>query len=153
MYLALLIVLIDNVVSVPSSRWKAIEIKVQEAGTVIECSVAVQGSPSKINAILVTRMDADRFHAGRSYHPLYETGLQDSSHFRYEADQPGSYVLLLDNRLEARHATDVLVKVDLWNYATVHPVTLPKGRRQVVVLLSVLFFLSVVAYSARKLMA
>ena len=148
---ALLAILLDSTVTVPKSHWTAIKTDVPLAGTTVDCSIQVENDESKVDVILVTRKDAERFHVGRSFHPLYQTGFQSSARFRFTVDQPGEYVLLLDNRLEARHDTKVALKVDLWNPAQVHPVTLSPQRRQVIIVSSILFFLGVVAFSARKI--
>ena len=87
---------------------------------------------------------------GRSFQPLYSTGFQSSTRFRYDIDQPGEYVLLLDNRLEGRGPTPVKVRIELWNPGAVQARTVPKERQRIVIGLSLLFFAAVVAFSARQ---
>src|SRR5881628_3789373 len=112
---ALLAILMDSTVSVPKSHWLGVKTQVPLAGTTVDCTIQVEHDSAKVDAILMTREDAERFNRGRSYHPLYQTGFQNSARFRYTVEQPGEYILMLDNRLEGRHETKVAVKVDLWN--------------------------------------
>jgi hypothetical protein len=152
MVLALLAVLLDSVVPVQPSSWRAIEVRVDKPGTTVECSYSVDGDVARVEAILVTRHDAERFNQGRSYHPLASTGFQTAGKLRSEIDEPGDYILLLDNRLESGRATDVSLKINLRDPPSVVAGTVSPERRQVVITLSLLFFLGVVMFSARQFM-
>ncbi len=151
--LALLAVLLDHTLDVPAGRWKAIDVKVAHRGTTIDCSVEAQPDSARVDALLLTRSDALRFEQGRSVRPLVQTGFQNASRIRHAIAEPGDYILMIDNRLEGRGSTKVAVKIDLWSMNGVEPITLPPRRRYLVVASSVLFFLGVVMYSAKKLMA
>jgi hypothetical protein len=107
---------------------------------------------TRSEAILLTRRDAERFNQGRSYHPLASTGFQNTARLRYEIDEPGDYVLLLDNRLESGRTTDVSLKINLRDPPSIVAGTVSPERRQVVITLSLLFFLGVVMFSARQFM-
>ena len=150
--LALLAILTDGVVSVPASRWSAVDVPVTQAGTVIEATFSVPSGYTAVEAILVTRKDADRFNAGRSYHPLCRSGYQTEGKLRCEAEQKGDYVLLLDNRIEGRKPAEVSVRIDVREPASMIAVTLPAQKRAVIIALSLLFFVAVVMYSARQFM-
>ena len=151
--LALFAVLLDHTVSVPAGHWLAIEVKVQHPGTTVDCSIAAEPESARVDALLLTRSDAIRFDQGRSIHPLTHTGFQNESRMRHAIDEPGDYVLMIDNRIEGRHATPVAIKIDLWSTTGVQPVTLAPKKRMVVVLSSLLFFAGVVLYSAKKLIS
>jgi hypothetical protein len=150
--LALLAVLVDSVVPVKPSSWSAIEVKVEKPGTTVECSYNVDRDAVRVEAILLTRHDAERFNQGRSYHPLASTGFQTTARLRYEIDEPGDYVLLLDNRLESGRTTDVSLRINLRDPPSIVAGTVSPERRQVVITLSLLFFLGVVMFSARQFM-
>ncbi len=150
--LALLAVLLDSVVPVQPSSWRAIEVKIDKPETTVECAYSVEQDAARVEAILLTRHDAERFNQGKSYHPLASTGFQTEGKLRYEIDQPGDYVLLLDNRLESRKATDVSLKINLREPPSIVVGTVSPERRQVVITLSLLFFLGVVMFSARQFM-
>jgi hypothetical protein len=147
---ALLAVLLNSTVSVPRSHWQAIEVKIEKPNTVVECSVSVPGETARVDAIFMSRAAAERFNQGRSYTALYSTGFQTSAHFRYDVDQPGDYILMLDNRIEGRSATKVDVRIDLWSTNPAIVQTVPPRKRAIIIGLSLLFFATVAAYSARQ---
>ena len=150
--LALLAVLVDTVVPVQPASWRAIEVKIEKPDTTVDCSYSVEQDSARVEAILVSRHDAERFNQGRSYHPLASTGFQTAAKLRFEIDQPGDYVLLLDNRLETHRSTDVSLKINLREPPSIVAATVSPERRQVVITLSLLFFLGVVMFSARQFM-
>jgi hypothetical protein len=151
--LALATVLLEGSISVPHSHWRAIDVPVVQPGAEIRCSFEVAEQASMIQAMLVTLEDAERFSQGRSFDTLASTGFDRDATLHYRAEQPGKYVLVLDNRIEGRRPTEVKLKVELVPPEVKSVQMLPPERRHLVVLVSVLFFLGVVAYSARKLMA
>ena len=149
-WLALLTVLTNGTVQVPASRWTAVRIDVKEPHTVVEATFSVPPEASRMQGLLMTRLDAERFHAGKSHHPLYSTGFQKFAHFRYEVVEPGEYVLLLDNRIEGRSATNVELKIETQPMGPVQPRTLPPEKRILIIALSLSFFLAVAAFTARQ---
>jgi hypothetical protein len=151
--LALATLLWEGTVSVPPSHWKVVDIPVNEPGVEIRCTFAVAERASNIQAQIVTARNAERFSRGQSFSALASTGFERDGTLRYVAEEPAKYFLLLDNPIEARHPTEVALKIELLKPEAVRVRTLPPGERRVIVLLSVLFFLGVVAFSARKLMA
>jgi hypothetical protein len=148
--LALLTILTNGVVVVPASRWTAIRVEVKEPHTAVECTFSVLDDASGIRAMLMTRVDAERFHAGRSNRPLYSTGFQRWAHFRYEVADPGEYVLLLDNRIEGRGPTNVELRVELEPAGSLQAKELPPRTRAVVIALGILFFIASVAFFVRQ---
>ncbi len=151
-WLALFTLLMDGVVSVPKSHWLAIEVNTVKPHTVVDCNIAVESEGSTVDALLMPRAEAERFNRGKSFQPLHSTGFQANSRFRYELADAGDYVLLLDNRLEGRRATQVGVRIELWNSDTASVRTLAPEKRRLVVALSVLFFLAIAGFSARQLL-
>lgn len=150
LFLALLTVLTDSSVVVPRSHWVAIEVKIQKPHTVVECSVDVQDGSATLDSLLMSRADAERFNRGRSFAPIYSSGFQSNAHFRSDVDNPGDYVLLLDNRLEGRSSTKAHVRIEMWNADAVNVRTVPAARRRVIVGLSLMFFVGVAGFSVRQ---
>ena len=80
--------------------------------------------------------------------------LTDTSQHRFVADAAGAmrdYVLVLDNRIEARFPAEVSLRVELsipkrWPKSA----RFPRERRRATVALSLLFFGAVVVFSAAK---
>ncbi len=146
---AFLMLLADGVVTVPAARWRAIRVDVPQHGTTMHCDFRVVEGGS-VQAILLSRYDAERFHRGRSVRPLYRTGFDDSGRFRYYISEAGQYVLLLDNRIHGGSPAVVQVRLDLLNPNSDYVQTLPAERRRLVVALSLFFFGAVVTFSARQ---
>ncbi|HET8550431.1 MAG TPA: hypothetical protein VFL57_20615 [Bryobacteraceae bacterium] len=149
--LGLLSVVLEGDVVVPQSHWRAIDVRVAHAGTLVKASFRAPADGSRVQAYIVTRANAERFAQGGALRPLAMSSPARESTFYFVAERAGDYILLLDNRMEGRRATPVHVRVEsLPPASTVR--TVPPERRRVVELASVLFFLAVVAYSARQLM-
>jgi hypothetical protein len=153
MLLALAAVFWEGTISVPPSHWKVIDIPIEHPGVDIRCTFEVAGSSSRIQAQIVTERNAERFSHGQSFSALASTGFEHDGSLRYFAEEPGKYLLLLDNPIEARHAAEVALKIELARQDRVPARTLPERQRHLILLFSVLFFLGVVAFSARKMMA
>ena len=153
MLLAIATILWEGTVSLPPSHWKVIDIPVDQPGVEIRCTFEVAEQASNIQAQLVTQRNAERFSHGQSFSALASTGFDREGTLRHVAEEPAKYFLLLDNPIEARHPTDVALKIETIKPEHVQARTLPPGQRHFIVLLSVLFFLGTVAFSARKLMA
>src|SRR3954451_7081654 len=150
--LALLAILTDGVVSVPPSHWSAVELPIYQTGTTVEASFSVPQGGTAVEAIIVTRKDADRFNSGRSYKPICRSGYLAEGKLRCEIDQKGDYILLLDNRIEGRKPPKAPLKINLREPASIIAITVPPQKRAIIIALSLLFFVAVVMYSARQFM-
>jgi hypothetical protein len=148
--LALLVVLTHGTISVPPGDWKAIELNVPEQETVITGSFSVLAGGDRVQAVILERSQAERFHRGRAIRPLYVSGFRETGRFRYKVREAGDYVVLLDNRLEGRTATQVEIRLELSSAHNITARTLSPERRKAVVALSLMFFGAVVVFSARQ---
>lgn len=150
--LALLAVLVEGPVSVPAARWRIIDVDVPQAGSAVVCTFRTREPSLRIAAHLLTDADAQRFLRGQAPRAVASTGFEHEATLRHVAEQPGRFLLLLDNRLEGRSDAPVYLRVELLRPLKAEARTLPPERRLQVVLASVLFFLSVVAFAGWKLM-
>jgi hypothetical protein len=144
------VVLADTVVKVPPSHWIAIDVRAPQNRTTAHVYFDVQSGGSRIQAILLSRAEAERFRQGRSIRPLYTSGFESSDRFRVLIPDRGDYVLLLDNRLESRFPTQVALRLELSHADDVTVRTVSPERRRATVALSLLFFGAVVVFSAVK---
>jgi hypothetical protein len=147
---ALLVVLTESVVTVPASHWIAIELKTPLNSTTVHVSFDVVSGGSNIQAIVLSREEAERFNVGKSIRPLFQSGFEKSDQFRVFIPDAGDYVLLLDNRLEGRFPTQVSLRLEMTHPNDVRVGTVPPDRRRATVALSLLFFGAVVVFSAVK---
>jgi hypothetical protein len=149
--LAAMTVLLEGDVVVPRAHWRAVDVKVAQAGTIVKATMRAPENASRMHAYFITRENAERFARGGSLQPLGKTSFDDEGVLHQVAERAGDYILLLDNRISRRSDTPVRVTIELLPPAA-NVRTVPPERRRVVELASVLFVLAVVAYSARQLM-
>lgn len=147
--LALLLFLTQTVVKVPPSHWTAIALSVPQNGATVHLSFEVQNG-GNVQAMVLSRPEAERFHRGRTTRPLFTSGFKGSGDYRILVPDAGEYVLLLDNRLEGRFPTEVSLKFDVTHPTDVRVRTVPPERRRATVALSLLFFGAVLVFSAVK---
>lgn len=147
--LALLVLITDGVVDVPPSRWTAIQLKTDQNSTTAQISYDVERG-SRVQALVLTRQDAELFNRGRQPKPIGFSGFERSARFRVFIPEAGDYVLLLDNRIEGRFPSKVRLRIEVSAPNDVRVSWVPEERRRATVALSLLFFGSVVVFSAVK---
>ena len=145
-----LALLTTGTLPVPPSAWRSVPLRIEAHGTTIDCGFEVARGTPRVQVMILRVADADRFRQGRSFRPLYATGLESSYRFRYVFREAGEYALVFDNRLEGRFPATVLFQVDSYVRGENGVRTLPVERRRAVVALSLLFFGAVLVYSARQ---
>jgi hypothetical protein len=145
--LALLVILADSVVKVPASHWTAIELKIPQNRMTLNVSFAVENG-SRVQAIVLSHEEAERFNRGKSIRPLLMSGFEKSDQFRVFVPDAGQYVLILDNRIEARFPAEVSLRMDLTAPHDTQVRTVPPERQRATIALSLLFFGAVVVFSA-----
>jgi hypothetical protein len=144
---ALFSVLASGLVSVPPAKWTAVDVNVPSNGAIVDCTFKVVNG-ERVQVLLLDRQQARRFHRGRAVQPLYSSGFTDGARFLERIDDAGEYVLLVDNRLDARSAAQVQLRLELLQPHAMNVRTAPPERRRAVVALSLLFFGAVLAFSA-----
>lgn len=149
-HLCLLAVLVDSTVEVPASRWKIILLPVTARGMQLDAAFRAPAGASRVAMILLTREDALRFDAGRSVKPLSTTAWTHEGLLRYRFRAAGNYALVIDNRIEGRRPTPVSVRVDVSRQDEITVQELPLERRIAVIATSLLLFVAIVMYAARK---
>jgi len=149
-FLALSVLLNNSIIEVPPSRWKAIDLVVPQHETLITGQFQVTKG-SRVQVIIADREQAERFHRGRSFKPIYTSGFAEEGSFRTRIREAGEYVLLIDNRIEGRYATLVRMSLEMnGTHRFQQSRELPPERRRAVVALSLLFFGFVVVFSASQ---
>jgi hypothetical protein len=149
MLLAFLVILMDSIVKVPPSHWTSIELKVPRNSTTVNVSFKVENG-SRIQAIVLGREEFERCGRGKSIRPLLMSGFEKSDQFRVFVPDAGDYVLVLDNRIEARFPAEVSLRVELSVPSDAPVRFVSPERRRATIALSLLFFGAVVVFSAAK---
>ncbi|HYI95595.1 MAG TPA: hypothetical protein VEX68_18790 [Bryobacteraceae bacterium] len=147
-FLAFLVVITESLITVPSAHWTAIALKTPLNSATVHGSFEVVSGGTQIQAMILSREEAERFNRGRSNRPLFTSGFEKSEQFRVLIPDAGDYVLILDNRLEARFPTQVSLRLEMTHPNDARAQTVPPERRRATVALSLLFFGSVVVFSA-----
>ena len=142
-------ILQHSLIQVPPSHWTAVQLRVAEHETTVECRFKVVKG-SRVQIYIADRGEAERFHHGRSFAPVFASGFESEGHFRTIVHEAGDYVLLLDNRIDARGGAVVEVTLEETRPPAFQAQELPPPRRQAVVALSLLFFGAVIVFSATQ---
>lgn len=144
-----LVALTNGLLTVPPAQWRALTLGSPSPGTYVEVEFNVRKG-SRVQALLLTRPDAERLHRGRTPSPECSSGFEREARMRCRVQEADEYVLIVDNRIEARLPAEVHLRVDLQSPPSVIFREVPPERRRVVVALSLAFFGAVVVFSARQ---
>lgn len=137
----------NALIEVPPARWIALDLPVTQHDTTVEGQFEVIHG-SRVQVLIAERAEAERLHRGRSFRPAFSSGFQNDGRFRIVLREAGDYVLLLDNRIEGRGPTKVRLSLQTSNPVNVQARELPPARQRAVIAASVLFFGTVVVFSA-----
>jgi hypothetical protein len=142
---------VEESVRVPASGWRPVFLPLRQRPVTVVCSFAVS-PPGSVRVALMTRHDLLRLEDGLSHRSLASTGYERDGGFRLHVSQPGDYVLVIDNRLDARAPADVHLRVALEFPGRPAARTLSPGRKLAVTALSLAGFALIVGWSGRKLL-
>lgn len=125
------LVLTDEVLTIPPSQWRSIEVGLRQRPAVVECQYETAGEHPGVRAILLSEGDAKRLKGGRAHSVLASTAYQPKGRFRVAVTQLGDYLIVLDNRLEGHRPARVRLKVMLdFMTAKAAPARYPARSRQ-----------------------
>jgi hypothetical protein len=146
--------LVDDVYPIPAAEWKYVEINLRQQPAVVSASFTVPNGASQVRLALMTRTNLEYFRNDLAHGVLALTPFAKAGVLNFRVREPADYVLVLDNRADKARATVVHLRVSLDFGRPLGPaVTQISPRRQLtVILLSFVFFFTVVTYSARKLL-
>ena len=146
--------LVDDTFDIPASDWRYVEVNLKQQPVTVGCDFTLLSAGRGIRVALVTRRELDNRRSGRPWNALAATRFGDEGRLRFRLRQPGAYAVLIDN--SGRGAT--LEKVELRVFLDFSPHGEPaagglsRPRQLAVILVSFVFFLAVVSYSAHRLL-
>jgi hypothetical protein len=140
--------LLEETIVVEPGAWRSLALALRQRPAVVECSYQVVRGPA-VRVWLLEIRELERFRRGRSVRPLAVSPHHKQGSLR-EALGIGQFALVVDNRLNARENVEVTLRVTL-NFDAWEARELPPERRALVVALSLLFFVAVVWWVARRL--
>jgi hypothetical protein len=146
--------LLDDKVDIPASDWRYVEFNVKQQPVTIGCDYTLISGGRGIRVALLTRHELDNRRAGRPWSALASTRFSEEGRLRFRLRQPGGYAILIDNSGRGATAEQAHVTVFMDFSARGEPDVqeLSRTRQLVVILVSFLFFIVVVSYSAHRLM-
>lgn len=142
--------LVDEVVEIPPSEWRYVELNLKQPPVFVACEISA-GEGDSVRAALMRGEDFERLRGGRPHGLLAATPSGERGALRFAVREPGKYVVVVDNGSE--HPAKAHLRVGLDFSASAEPVRyLSRRRRWTVILLSFAFFFGVTFYSARRLL-
>jgi hypothetical protein len=147
------LLLTDEVVVVPPSQLRAVEVSLRQRPAVVECGFRVGGEHPGVRVALMTKDDADRFQRGQAHNIIASTAYQHEGNLKAAVEQPGDYVIVLDNRLDGHRAAHVRLKVNLTFASEQAPNVryVPRERQALSIAAGLLFFFTAVLIGGWKI--
>jgi len=146
--------LVDEIFEIPGSDWKYVELDLRQQPATVMANFHVEAGAGDVRIALMTRDNLERLRddAPHGVIAVTEAGMHGS--FEYRVRSRGSYAVVVDNRSPKGKRSAVRLRVSLeFARRGVPDVTQLSPERQLTVIaISFLFFVSVVTYSARRLL-
>jgi hypothetical protein len=145
--------LVDETYTIPAANWRYIELELKQLPVTVLCDYEVASGSAGVRLALMRRHDLERLRSGQPHGVLAATEPGARARLDHHIRAPGEYVLVLDNREEARSA-DVHLRVSLDFAARRAPgiTYVSPERRLAVILISFGVFFGIVTWSARRLL-
>jgi len=144
-------VLLDEVFHVPATEWRYVPIVLQQPPVLVQCEFQVLSGSSTVRVTLVNRDGLDQLRHG-DREPLGSGAFVTSGEFSRLVSVADSYAVVLENGRGGPAAVRLRVSLDFSERSRLQARYLSPQRRVVVILVSAMVFLSIVIYSARKLL-
>ncbi|MBS1856025.1 MAG: hypothetical protein JST11_11715 [Acidobacteria bacterium] len=145
--------LLDETSTIAAGKWNFYpSMHLRQLPVRIDADFEVQPPGGKVQLALLTHGDTERLFKDEPHGVLAATGYERRGRFTFQVPRADDYDIVVDNREGNRDVT-VRVRVAL-HFAAAGPVvvTASPARQWTVIALSALFFLSVVTYSARRIL-
>lgn len=142
----------DNVIVGPS-RFRTLDLALPEEPARVVCSYEVITGGSGVRAVLLKKEDAERWLRGEAHQVEASTPFLRRGAFSHKPLEPDHYLVVLDNRLEARSMAEVhlLVRVVYGDGPAGHISTADPRKGQILVWSSFGLFALLAVYSSRQI--
>jgi len=142
--------LLDETPTIRRGDWNWYPVSLRQSTATVIASFDVAAGSPRVRLALMTHDEMERRHARDSFDELAATPAGPRGSFHFRVPRPGDYGIIVDNSQGSEDAT-VRVKV-LLDFAGPQVTQVSPQRQLTVVALSFAFFLTVVTYSARKIL-
>lgn len=141
----------DRKVRIPAADSQGLELTVRNRPGAVSLRYHMIQGEAGIRAVVIAKADQPRFRNGRPVKELASTPYARSGQLKVHLTTPGDYVIILDNRAEARASAHVQVSGHVtYDREPVTAWELPPLRRYAVVALSLALFLGVGWWSGSR---
>lgn len=149
---AIVTVFDDNVVVGPN-RFRTLDLSLPEKPARVVCSFEVVSGGSGVRAVLIRKEDAERWLRGEAHQVEASTPFLRRGAFSHKPHDPDHYVIVLDNRLEARSMAEVhlLVRLVYGDGPSGHVSAADRRKGQILVWSSFGLFALLAIYSGRQI--
>lgn len=144
--------LADEVYRIPPHNWRYMELGLNQRPALVNARFEVDEGPPRVRLALMSRSDLDRMRAGAPRSPLAMSPPGPSGRVFSVVPQAGNYVLVVENRGAAAAVVHLRVVLDFSGRRSFTVTQISPERRAVVIGISMLVFLAIVTYSARRLL-
>jgi hypothetical protein len=142
--------LLDEVVEVPPSEWRYVQVALKQPPVTIEYEFHVISGDAAIRAVLVNREGLDDLRKG-DRDPLGSGAFQKQASFSHLIGVPDEYAVVIENGGRGRASVRLRVSLD-FSEGRLQVRYLSSERRWAVIAISASVFLAIVLISARKLL-
>ena len=144
--------LVDDTYSINAGHFQPVLVDLEQNVAKIDCEFQVVAGETGVRLAIMTVDDMRRFKKSENHSTIAGTSYAAKGRLRARLPRPGRYAVVIDNRMEARGPATVRVRVALdFSEAVAQARELPPERRWTVIAISLLVFLAIAVYSARKL--
>lgn len=145
--------LTDEIYQIPRNEWWWVEVNLRQKPAEVSATYEVRSGPRKVRVALMTRDDLERLNSDVPHGVLAVTDPAKSGTLTYRVRRRGDYVVVVDNRVDGHQpaAVHLRIALDFAPPATPEETQLSPQRQLAVILMSFVFFVGVVTYSARRL--
>lgn len=142
----------DNVIVGPS-RFRTLDLSLPQEPARVVCSFEVLNGGSGVRAVLLKKEDAERWLRGEAHHVEVSTPFLRHGAFSHKPRDPDHYLIVLDNRIEARSMAEVrlLVRVVYGDGPSGHASPADPRKGQVLVWSSFGLFALLAVYAGRQI--
>ena len=142
----------DEVYRVAPHDLRYMELSLNQRPALVEALFEVNAGPPRVRLALMRREDFDRFRLGQPRAPLAISPAGATGRVFHDVARPGDYVLVVENRAAAPAEVHLRVMLDFSGRHSLTVTQISPERRAVVIALSMMVFVAIVSYSARRLL-
>lgn len=144
----------DRTVRVPAADIRGLELTIKNRPGTIDMRYRTEDAASRVRAVVLAKADQPRFRAGRTVAELVSTPYAREGSLKLHLITPGDYVIILDNRPDARHDAQVRVRGQIvYDGEPVTAWELPPHRKAAVMTASLAVFFALFWWSGRRVVA